>query len=214
MIRKLAFIICLTSLLSCGGKTIVLESWENGKPKITIHIKKGTKEKPEVYYMKTYYPNGNIFREGMVVDSLEDGEWKSYYITGEKKFKGRYILGKKDVDDTIYYRNGDMEQNGTDTADSITKASLYNEKGEMMEIDPTTTAIDPNRAPGSKWTNVEYANMHMECNMIFFDNFDNGSKLCSCFLDVAQQKVDYKKYQNMTDRQVSMLMKELYFHYQ
>ena len=190
---------------SCGGHVFVAEKWENGKDKIVLRIDKGTKEKPEVFYMKAYYPNGNLYKEGLIKDSLEDGVWKSYYASGELKSEGSYTLGKKVGDYTIYYRDGKVEQSGAYEGDSIVKASLYDHSGRMMEIDSTTLWIDStNTKP--KWTDIQYALMHMECNMIFFDNYERGTKVCTCFIDLIQQKLTYEKYQLLTERQISQLM--------
>lgn len=198
--------ILLFLLSSCGGTIHVAEKWENGKDKIVLNIKKGTKEKPVEYYMKAYYPNGNIYKEGLIKDTLEDGEWKTYYATGEIKSKGSYTLGKKVGKYNIYYRNGKVEQTGTYEADSLLEAYLYDVSGKMMEIDSTVLWLDTNNAQ-PVWKDLDYAIMHMECNMIFFDNYDRGTQMCSCFLDLIQKKLAYTKYNNLTDRQISMIMK-------
>jgi hypothetical protein len=202
--KLLPFIILLLS--SCGGTVHVAEKWENGKDKIVLRIEKGTKEKPEIYYMKAYYPNGNLYKEGLIRDTLEDGIWKTYYATGEIKSKGFYAMGKKAGEYNIYYRSGKVEQTGTYETDSMVQAFLYDAHGKMMETDSTTLWLDTTNSQPN-WKNVEYANMHMECNMIFFDNYDRGTQVCSCFLDVIQKKLTYPVYKNMTDRQISMLMK-------
>jgi hypothetical protein len=203
--KKLLIPFLLISLTACGGKVFVAEKWENGKDKIVLRIDKGTQEKPEVFYMKAYYPNGNLFKEGLIKDSLEDGLWKSYYASGELKSKGYYNLGKKMGEYSIYYRNGKVEQNGSYESDSIVKAFLYDNYGKMMETDSTTLWLDSTRAQ-PKWSDVQYALMHMECNMIFFDNYDRGTQACTCFLDILQKELTYEKYQLMTDRQISQLM--------
>jgi hypothetical protein len=203
--KKTILPLLILLLSSCGAKSYVAEKWENGKDKIVLRIDKGTKEKPEVFYMKAYYPNGAIFKEGLIRDSLEDGVWKSYYASGEVKSKGSYTMGKKVGEYTIYYRDGKVEQNGSYDGDSIVQAFLYDNYGKMMEIDSTEMWLDTTGSK-PKWTDVQYALMHMECNMIFFDNYDRGTKACTCFLDIIQKKLTYQKYQNMTDRQVSQLM--------
>jgi hypothetical protein len=204
--RKIIFYLTLTLLISaCGNKSFVAEKWENGKDKIVLRIDKGTKEKPEVFYMKAYYPNGNLFKEGLIKDSLEDGVWKSYYASGELKSKGSYSLGKKVGEYNIYYRDGKVEQNGTYEADSIVTAFLYDHYGKMMETDSTALWLDTTNTKPS-WTDIQYALMHMECNMIFFDNYDRGTQACTCFLDVLQKKLTYNQYEMMTDRQISQLM--------
>lgn len=200
----LTFLVVFT-ITSCGNKAYVVEKWENGKDKIVLRIDKGSKEKPEIYYMKAYYPNGNLFKEGLIKDTLEDGVWKSYYASGELKSKGSYSIGKKVGDYTIYYRDGKTEQNGTYEGDSIIKAYLYDHYGKMMEVDSTTLWLDSTNSK-TKWTDIQYAIMHMECNMIFFDNYDRGTKACTCFLDIIQKKLIYDKYELMTDRQISQLM--------
>jgi len=206
MKKILLGVIAVILLSACGGKTYVLEKWENGKDKIVIRVDKGTKEKPEVFYIMTYYPNGKLFKEGLSKDSLEEGEWKSYYTTGELRWKGNFSQGKKAGEFNIYYRDGKVEQNGTYQADSMVTASLYDTRGKMMEVDSTALWLDTlNTKP--KWTDIQYALMHMECNMLFLDNnFDRGTKACSCFLDVIQKKLTYEMYANMTERQVSLLM--------
>ena len=201
----ISFIVLFISF-SCGNNVFIAEKWENGKPKIVLRVDKGTKEKPEVYYMRAYYPNGNLFKEGLIKDTVEDGLWKTYYASGELKSKGSYVFGKKTGEYEIYYRNGITEQNGTYEGDSIIKAYLYDYNGKMMQTDSTTMWLG---SGNPKWTDVQYALMHMECNMIFFDNYDRGTKVCSCFMDLIQQKLTYEKYQLMTDRQISQLMKYL-----
>jgi hypothetical protein len=193
-------------LASCGGTIHVAEKWENGKDKIVLRIEKGTKEKPEVYYMKAYYPNGNIYKEGLIKDTVEDGLWKTYYATGEIKSKGSFSMGNKIGEYNIYYRDGKVEQTGMYEADSLIEAFLYDVSGKMMEIDSTVLWMDTtNQQPN--WKDLEYANMHMECNMIFFDNYDKGTRMCSCFLDMIQKKLSYTRYKNFTERQISLLMK-------
>ncbi len=201
--RKIFIPLLLLLTISCGGKMIVAEKWENGKDKIVLRIDKGTKEKPEVYYMKSYYPNGNLYKEGLVKDTLEDGLWKTYYASGEIKSKGSYSLGKKVGDYAIYYRDGKTEQSGIYEGDSLVEAYLYDNHGKMMEVDSTTLWLSSGKP---KWSDIQYALMHMECNMIFFDNYERGTKVCTCFLDVIQQKLTYEKYELMTDRQISQLM--------
>jgi hypothetical protein len=208
MKKTMLTVIIALLLFSCGNNIFVAERWENGKPKIVLRIDKGTKENPEKYYMKSYYPNGNMFKEGLIVDSVEDGIWKSYYATGEIKSEGSYTMGKKVGDYTIYYRNGKVEQTGSYEADSITRAFLYDNTGRMMEIDSTDLWLDTTNSK-PKWKDLEYAIMHMECNMIFFDNYDRGTQVCTCFLDMIQKKLTYERYEGMTDRQISLLMKYL-----
>lgn len=208
MNKSIIYFIVIFLLISCGNKSYVAEKWENGKDKIVLRIDKGTKEKPEVYYMKAYYPNGHLFKEGLVKDSVEDGEWKTYYATGELKSKGFYSLGKRVGEYNIYYRDGKVEQTGKYEADSIIEASIFDINGKLMTVDSTDKWLDTTQSK-PRWEDVDYATMHMECNMLFFDNYDRGTQVCTCFLDVIQEQLTIEKYQSLTERQVTFLMKYL-----
>lgn len=208
MKKLIQTILILLLFAACGNNSYVAEKWDNGKDKIVLRIDKGSKDKPEVYYMKVFYPNGNLCKEGLVKDSVEDGEWISYYATGEIKSKGSYSMGNKVGEYNIYYRDGKTEQTGKYEGDSIIEASIYDSYGKLITIDSTELWLDTSKTK-PKWDDVNYATMHMECNMLFFDNYDRGTQVCSCFLDIVQHQLTIEKYQSMTERQITFLMKYL-----
>lgn len=192
------------ALVSCGGKKYTLESYDNGKAKIVIEVLKGTKEKPEHYIFRAYYPTGQLYKEGEITDTVENGIWRTYYINGQVKSEGSYLDGKKNGIFNIYFRNGKIEQNGEYVDDSITKASIYTVQGGLLTEDTIENILSLN---DTIWADQEMANMHMECNMLFLDDFDRGSQVCLCFLEHMQTRISYSQYANLSERQISFLMK-------
>ncbi|NNC84384.1 MAG: toxin-antitoxin system YwqK family antitoxin [Flavobacteriales bacterium] len=44
---------------------------------------------------RTWHPNGNMFKEGTVIDEKEHGEYKEYYENGILRYQYHYDMGKK-----------------------------------------------------------------------------------------------------------------------
>ena len=112
--KRTVLIITLPFLIltnSCGVKDgeHVIETWEDGKPKIINIWKDGEYKKVK------YYPNGEkeesgkyVKREGVYVP---DGVWESWYDDGTMKNE---VLYENDnfKNSTSYHRNGNKKESG------------------------------------------------------------------------------------------------------
>jgi antitoxin component YwqK of YwqJK toxin-antitoxin module len=78
--------------IKADGRPMVMRSYEKG-------IKKGL--------WRTWHPNGNLFKEGTVIDEKEHGEYKEYYENGVLRYEYHYDMGKKNGRWLGWYENGD-----------------------------------------------------------------------------------------------------------
>jgi antitoxin component YwqK of YwqJK toxin-antitoxin module len=56
------------------------------------------------------YKSGDNTEEGKYIVGLKDGVWKSFYPDGKLRFKGNFIQGNPDGQQTYYYENGQTKE--------------------------------------------------------------------------------------------------------
>ena len=81
------------------------------------------------------YARDTVFAEGMIQSGgIFEGEWKTYYPSGEVKSKGSYENGRKNGKWVFYYPNGKKEQEGYFTDDLATGQWLwYYQNGQLKK---------------------------------------------------------------------------------
>lgn len=62
----------------------------------------------------TFYKGDKLMAQGVVDQrGQRQGEWKEYYLTGEKRAEGKYKDGKKEGKWTYFFKSGKTEQKGS-----------------------------------------------------------------------------------------------------
>jgi antitoxin component YwqK of YwqJK toxin-antitoxin module len=56
------------------------------------------------------YKTGELTEEGKYITGLKDGLWKTSYNSGKPKFKGNFVQGNPDGQQTFYYENGKIKE--------------------------------------------------------------------------------------------------------
>jgi len=112
----------------------VIKSYVNGQPLlVTKFEKKGDKETP--VYQKEFFENGQVSKEGSMVNGKRTGAWKSYYKTGEIWSKGFYKNGLNDSTTIAYYQNGEVRYKGQFTEGMKSGTwQIFTEEGTLKEI--------------------------------------------------------------------------------
>ncbi len=111
----------------------VFKKYVNGQPLLVLKYKKtGKKEIP--VYQKEYYENGQVSKEGPLVDVKKNGLWKSYYKTGELRSEFYYKDGYIDSVTTAYHKNGKIRYKGQFHKSRKTGVwEFFNEQGELTD---------------------------------------------------------------------------------
>ncbi len=58
--------------------------------------------------LREFYPSGKLKIQGLQVDSLRDGTWKSWYETGQQWSEKRYNMGSEVGKYVVYHPNGNV----------------------------------------------------------------------------------------------------------
>lgn len=100
-------------LFGCGPglEEVVMESYEDGTPKIVRYYKGEGKEKTMVKE-GFFYPNGTIRMEGEYLHGVKHGRWISYYEDGTKWSEGNYTDGINNGATTTWHENGQKYYEG------------------------------------------------------------------------------------------------------
>jgi antitoxin component YwqK of YwqJK toxin-antitoxin module len=100
-------------LFGCGPKLeeVVMESYDDGTPKIIRYYKGEGKEKTMVKE-GYFYPDGQIRMEGEYLHGVKHGLWVSYYQDGTKWSEGHYIDGINNGTTTTWHENGQKYYEG------------------------------------------------------------------------------------------------------
>ena len=111
----------------------VFKKYVNGQHLLVMKYKKtGKKEYP--IYQKEYYENGQVSKEGPLVDVKKNGLWKSYYKTGELRSEFYYKDGYIDSVTTAYHKNGKIRYKGQFHKSRKTGVwEFFNEQGELTD---------------------------------------------------------------------------------
>jgi len=112
----------------------VLESFANGSPRI-VRIFKEKDGKSDFEYEKEYYEDGNLLKEGAIVDNAKNGVWKSYYRDGTLWSEGEFVKGKREGVTKSYYPNGKLKYEGAFTqGEKSGQWNFYNEDGSFDKM--------------------------------------------------------------------------------
>jgi len=127
MIRKIFMLLILPAIIlsACNngesGKNpkkvrlksneVVVNSYVNGTPQVVRKMEEKDGQKVPVYE-KEYYEDGNILKEGPLVNNQRNGKWKIYYRDGQIRNIVNYDNGV--LNDTIigYNENGTVKFRG------------------------------------------------------------------------------------------------------
>jgi len=144
MKKLIVLIVIAVVIASCGndqesGKVKlennekVVTTFANGSPQIVRQFEKNDDTLVAVYE-KEYYDDGNLLKEGPILNNKRNGKWKTYYRTGKIWNEGKYKEGVRD--DTIkgYYVNGNLKYKGIFKDGEKTGVWLYfDENGKFKE---------------------------------------------------------------------------------
>jgi len=121
MKRFLLIIVVFLVVTSCNDNKIkkvklgddeqVLEAYANGSPRI-VRVVKQKDDKVKFEFEKEYYEDGNLLKEGPIVDNKRDGRWKSYYRDGTLWSEGDYAQGERHGLTKTYFPNGKLRYEG------------------------------------------------------------------------------------------------------
>ena len=144
MIKKLILFLAVGFVIaSCGNdgpkevkigkKEKVVSAFANETPQIVREFenKDGT---PIAVYEKEYYEDGNLLKEGPIINNKRHGDWKTYYRSGKIWSEMTFYEGM--LDDTIkgYYTNGNLKYQGLYNNGQKTGVWLtYDEDGNLKE---------------------------------------------------------------------------------
>ncbi|MBK9532188.1 MAG: toxin-antitoxin system YwqK family antitoxin [Chitinophagaceae bacterium] len=107
---KLIIFFSLFTLFGCtNDKNVVIEKWDNGRPKLEVIYS----DTPNIFIKKSYYENGQLASETKYVDSIKNGQSLSFYDNGKLLGKVFYKNGKINGEVTEFYKTGGIMFKGT-----------------------------------------------------------------------------------------------------
>jgi antitoxin component YwqK of YwqJK toxin-antitoxin module len=113
---------------------MVIESFANGSPRI-VRVFKEKDGKSDFEYEKEYYEDGNLLKEGAIVNSAKNGIWKSYYRDGTLWSEGSFVKGKREGVTKSYYPNGNLKYEGAfKMGEKAGKWNFYKEDGSLDKM--------------------------------------------------------------------------------
>ncbi|NLJ82253.1 MAG: hypothetical protein GX330_03910 [Bacteroidales bacterium] len=123
--------------IACQHKkteTIVLESWEDGKPRKEIEYIIEDDGKKTPYKETSYHQNEEKFIEGTYDKKQErDGKWTSWFDDGKKNSQGYYKNGKLHGEYTVWYPNEKIHYTGQyKNGEQTGNWKFYDEKGNLL----------------------------------------------------------------------------------
>jgi antitoxin component YwqK of YwqJK toxin-antitoxin module len=144
MNRILILLLFAFLITSCGDGKIkkvrlendeqVLEYYANGSPRI-VRVVKMKDGKYDFEYEKEYYEDGNLLKEGPIVNNKRDGRWKSYYRDGTLWSEGDYANGEREGLTKSYFPNGALRYEGNFTKGVKSgQWNFYNENGTFEKM--------------------------------------------------------------------------------
>ena len=93
-------------------RTEIVEIWEDGLPKLVQLY--GKLDGQEVVVREIhYYPDGQKWMEGPLLNGQRHGLWKSWFETGILWSEGSYENGKRQGKGTVYHPNGKKFHRGS-----------------------------------------------------------------------------------------------------
>lgn len=156
MMKKLVLVLVAGFILvSCGNEEIngveieknekVISSYANGTPQIVRAFDETDGMKIAVYE-KEYYEDGNLLKEGPMVNERRNGFWKTYYRDGTLWSEGTFDKGMRNDSIKSYYPNGNIKfkgvfENGRQTGlwlfydedGKLTENKMYMQPGEVRD---------------------------------------------------------------------------------
>jgi antitoxin component YwqK of YwqJK toxin-antitoxin module len=90
---------------------VVIESYDDGTPKVVRYYKGEGKQKTMVKE-GYFYPDGAIRMEGEYLHGVKHGRWISYYKDGTKWSEGHYTEGVNNGATTTWHENGQKYYEG------------------------------------------------------------------------------------------------------
>ncbi len=134
-ITLLSFILLSTACQHKKTETVVIDTWENGKPKKTMEYIIEEDGKKTAYKETSYHHNEQKFIEGTYDTKQErNGEWISWFDDGKKNSQGTYVNGELDGKYTVWYPNGNIHYTGRyKKGKQIGKWKFYSEDGNLIK---------------------------------------------------------------------------------
>lgn len=113
---------------------MVLESFANGSPRI-VRVFKEREGKSDFEFEREFYEDGNLLKEGAIVDNAKSGVWKSYYRDGTLWSEGSFVKGKREGVIKSYYPNGKLKYEGSfKMGEKKGQWNFYNEDGSFDKM--------------------------------------------------------------------------------
>lgn len=193
-------LILLSSVIGCERhpEPIVVRRYSDNKLELTYEINKGTIEDPVDYYYRSYYQNGNLMKEGRMLDHKEQDEWKYYYESGKLSSTGNFKSGMRTGPFVRYYESGETEQKGMYMHDTIAQISYYYHNGRLRPKNIDYTAyIQPNVK--TKWTREQRVKVQnrLKQGLRYDDNYNPS--LCECLVDTAAHHIEFVTMDTLSD---------------
>jgi hypothetical protein len=201
IIVLLFFLIIILSACE-SNKSYVISKWEDGSKRVEYIITKGTEDNPIDFEYFAYYRNGNVFKTGQVKNKKEEGVWKFYYLDNKIKSEGNFIEGVKEGDFITYYRTGEPEQKGKYKQGEVIELSVYNRDGTPISNQEIQKNLIIENT--KDWTDEQLFEMKMECEMSLITLFENGADYCNCFIDSVSRFMNFDEFYYLTERELTV----------
>ena len=94
-----------------GLEEVVVDSYEDGTPKVVRYYKGEGKEKTMVKEA-TFYADGAVRMEGEFLNGIKHGRWISYYENGSRWSEGNFTDGINNGTTITWHENGQKYYKG------------------------------------------------------------------------------------------------------
>ena len=84
---------------------------------------------------KVYYDNGQLEKEGNVIDGKEDGTWKYFYKTSELQSEGNYNNGKRNGVWFGFHENGTKRRKSYFNMGEVKEETCWDKEGNEIKCE-------------------------------------------------------------------------------
>jgi len=88
-----------------------------------------------------YYPNGQIKKQGKLINGLKEGHWTIYHANGQKYLEGYFTNNKHDGKWLEWYENGQLAEDGEYINGEYHIYNFWLETGEQTLLNGTGKTI-------------------------------------------------------------------------
>jgi hypothetical protein len=197
IITALFILFCACTTKEKKPNKTLIESYSDGNPKIEYTIYEGNiKNLVKVYYT-AYYDNGNLMKEGMIINNKENGLWKYYFYNGKISGMGKYVSGKRMGKAVQFYESGEIEQIMEYVDNKITNINFYYRNGKQKSPKVNVAHLIKDKA--KEWSLGELKKTKDRCFYQLWENNKNPMGYCDCMIDAVSQYVDFASLDTLSD---------------